>query len=301
MSQRIKRYVTIFLCTLIGTVITGCSSGTPTANRIKDDLNLSEFVDASELYNNENGNILPVTDITVYKTTRENTYCAIDCHIIQEDENYRKESDAVVEYNQYDGWELIDCNMSNVKVAPIAPMPDYLVDAYAHNAYEKNGIKNIELSNITHNFNQSEETDNITMQCVVTSETCRRTLDIAWQCTFNNRWQFSDKKNEISREWLFSDLEGTTWLGHPGGVGTRTIKINNFDTANQTVSIDYGYSSLTHSEVCKYEIKEDTSRYGSFDKPVAIVIPMTYDFYDMEILEDRIWCSYGGEMKKMTE
>ena len=92
---------------------------------------------------------------------------------------------------------------------------------------------------------------------------------------------------------------GTIWqTGINFLPGVRTIRINSINTSNHTINFEYGYSSLTQSEICKYEIKEDPSRYGNHGS--AIVVPSTYDFYNLEIFDDRVLVVWGSNMKKIT-
>ena len=64
--------------------------------------------------------------------------------------------------------------------------------------------------------------------------------------------------------------------------GVRTIRNNSIDTSNQTINLNYRYSSLTQSEVCEYKIKDSDNNGGE----QSLVGPLTYDFYELRMLDD---------------
>jgi len=299
----IKRMITsglMLCCFILATLLSGCSAGTPSADKIMSDLNSTDFINAAELYGNDEAKTIPVTSVSIVDSKKKNKNCRITCTVVQEDDHYKKESQLMISYNKLDNWFMDTYNATNVSVIPIAGVPDDLI----RNSYEVTSLEGynnkkavVECSNIAHNFNSVSLTDNISVECTVTSETCKRTVLLSLNYKFNGEWKKEKcEKNTISREWLVDNLVGTTWTGSLGFGGVRTVRINSIDTANQTIDLDYGYSSLTQSEVCSYKIKD----YTNYDeKKQALVIPLMYDFYDMEILDDGIW--YGVNLNKIAE
>ena len=290
----------IFCCFVLVTLLSGCSAGAPNADKIMSDLNSTDFINAAELYANDEAKTIPVTSVSIVDSKKENKNCRITCTVIQEDECYRKESQLMISYNKIDDWFMDTYNATNVSVIPIAGVPEDII----RNSYEVTSLEGynnkksvVECSNIAHSFDSNSLTDNVSVECTVTSETCKRVVELSMNYKFNESWRKEKgEKNTISREWLVDNLVGTTWTGSLGFGGVRTVRINSIDTANQTMDLDYGYSSLTQSEVCSYKIKDYTN-YG--EKKQALVMSLTYDFYDLEILDDGIW--YGANLNKITE
>lgn len=290
----------ILCCIILTALLSGCSAGAPNADKIMSDLNATDFINAAELYGNDETKTIPVTSVSIVDTKKENKNCRITCTVVQEDNCYKKESQLMISYNKLDDWFMDTYNATNVSVMPIAGVPDDMI----RNSYEVTSLEGynnkkaiVECSNITHDFNSASLTDNISVECTVTSETCKRVVELSLNYKFNEKWKKEkDEKSTISREWLVDNLAGTTWTGSLGFGGVRTVRINSIDTANQTMDLDYGYSSLTQSEVCSYKIKDYTN-YG--EKKQALVMSLTYDFYDLEILDDGIW--YGANLNKITE
>ena len=58
----------ILCCFVITTLLSGCSAGTPNENKIMSDLNATEFVDAAELYGNDETKTIPVTSVSIIDT-----------------------------------------------------------------------------------------------------------------------------------------------------------------------------------------------------------------------------------------
>ena len=290
----------IVCCISIIMLLAGCSAGAPNADKIMSDLNATDFINAAELYGNDETKTIPVTSVSILGSTKENKNCRITCTVVQEDDFYKKESQLMISYNKLDDWFMDTYNATNVSVMPIAGVPDDII----RNSYEITSLEGynnkkavVECSNITHEFNAESLTDNISVECTVTSETCKRVVELSLEYKFNEEWRKEkDEKNIISREWLVDNLAGTTWSGSLGFGGVRTVRINSIDTENQTMDLDYGYSSLTQSEVCSYKVKDYTN-YG--EKKQALVMSLTYDFYDLEILDDGVW--YGANLNKITE
>jgi len=298
--KKIIKITLIICCMSALLLLSGCSAGTPNENAIMSDLNATEFVNAAELYGNDNTKTIPVTSVSIIDTSKENKNCRITCTVVQEDENYKKESQLVISYNKLDEWFMDTYNATSVDVLPLSGVPDELI----RNSYEvtslagyNNKKANVECTNISHNFDSTSLTDKVSAECTVTSETCKRVVSLSLDYKFNDQWKKEkDEKTTINREWLVDNLVGTTWSGSLGFGGVRTVRINSIDTANQTMNLDYGYSSLTQSEVCNYKIKDYTN-YG--ENKQALVMSLTYDFYDLEILDDGIW--YGANLNKITE
>lgn len=291
-------------CIVVISVLSGCSAGTPNANKIMSDLNATEFINAADLYGNDKTKTIPVTNVSMLDTKKENKNCRITCMVVQEDENYKKESQLIISYNKIDDWFMDTYNATNVSVMPLSGVPDDII----RNSYEVNGFKNssnkqrqIEIVNMVHDFNSEFLTDEVSFQCIVTGETCRKTVSLTMKYSFNKLWKCEDSYIETENiEWLVENINGTMWSGSLGFGGVRTVRINNINTDNQTINVDYGTSSLKYNQVCKYSIREYAEYVGSNGKDSqTIVVPLEHDFYNIEITEHGVWC--GNYLDKITE
>lgn len=300
-TRRIITSILVLCCIVLTALLSGCSAGTPDADRIKSDLNATEFINAAELYDYDETKTIPVTEVSIIDTTKEKDYCRMNCTVVQENENYRKESQLMISYNKLDDWYMDTYNATSANVVPLAGVPDDMIrnSSYISSlaGYRDDRLSDVECSSINHNFDSTALTDNVSVECIVTSETCKKVVKLSVDYKFSDHWRIDQKEQStISREWLTDNLVGTTWAGSLGFGGVRTVRINSIDTTNQTMSLDYGYSSLTESEVCSYKIK-DYNRYG--EEKQALVMDLTYDFYDLEIIEEGIW--FGANLSKITD
>ena len=268
-------------------VLSSCSAGTPNAEKIKNDLNATEFVKAENLYGNDEDKVISVTDVKIINSKKEHDSCRITCAVVQQDKNYKKESQLVISYNKLDKWFLDTYNATSVVVMPLSGVPDEMI----RNSYEVTSLAGyddnkatVECTNISHDFNSSSLTDKISVECAVTSETCKRIISLSLDYKFDNQWKREHKEQKtISRQWLVENLIGTTWqTGMNFLPGVRTVRINSIDTSNQTINLNYRYSSLTQSEVCEYKIKDSDNNGGE----QSLVVPLTYDFYELRMLDD---------------
>ena len=293
--KNFKLFVLMLCMGLCVILFSACSAGIPNAEKIMADLNATKFINAAELYANDETKTIPVTNVSITDTERNSDNCEITCTTTQEDEHYKKESQLIISYEKLDNWVMAEYNAINVAIAPISGVPDDIIkDSYLVTLYDE--YPTVICSDISHDFNLDSLTDDISIELVLRSDTCERDVSTSLSYKFNNIW-IREKKEEktVSRKWLLDNLVGTTWSGSLGFGGVRTVRINGVDTTNQTIDLDYGYSSLTESEVCSYQIKD----YNQFGEKQALVISLTYDFYDLEILEDGIW--YGARLNKNTE
>lgn len=297
--KNFKLFVLMLCMGICVILFSACSAGTPNAEKIMSDLNATNFINAAEFYGNDETKTISVTNVSIINTEKNSDNCEITCTAIQEDEHYKKESQLIISYEKLDNWVMAEYNAINVAIVPISGVPDDIIK----NSYQVTSLAGyrkrkatVECSDISHDFNLNSLTDNISVKCIVTSDTCERVVLLSLSYKFNNKWE--KEKNEektVSRKWLSDNLAGTTWSGSLGFGGVRTVRINGIDTTQQTIDLDYGYSSLTESEVCSYQIKD----YNDGRERQALVISLTYDFYDLEILEDGIW--YGVSLDKKTE
>lgn len=295
MKTNVKKMILLCLvicCMTCIFILTGCSNGTPNAEKIKSDLNASEFVNASDLYNGET-RMIPVTAVYVDDIYKGENRCQINCDVIQEDENYIKETKLVLIYSNINGWVLDAYNSVNVSVMPISGVPDEVLTNYAasmYGGYGENPKCTVECVDITHEFEPSSLTDNTTVKCVVTSKTCIKTVLMEIVYMFDGKWVCDDRNDRLlSREWRYDEIEGTTWQGRVG-TGARTLRINSIDAENQTINLNYGYTDLHWNEICEYNILEYEGRNGA---ERMFVMDLTYDFYNVEIHEDGIWYGTG--------
>ena len=58
-------------------VLSSCSAGTPNAEKIKNDLNATEFVKAENLYGNDEDKVISVTDVKIINSKKEHDSCRI--------------------------------------------------------------------------------------------------------------------------------------------------------------------------------------------------------------------------------
>ena len=122
----------ILSCIIFTVWLSGCSAGTPNSNKIMSDLNATDFINAAELYGNDETKTIPVTSVSVIDKKKENKNCRITCTVIQEDDCYKKESQLMISYNKLDDWFMDTYNATNVSVMPIAGVPEEVIK----NSYE---------------------------------------------------------------------------------------------------------------------------------------------------------------------
>lgn len=300
--KKLLKYYILILCCIIGVILfSGCSGSIPNDEKIKTDLNSTEFINVAKLYDNDSTKVLPVTEVAIIETQKENKNCRFTCNVIQENEHYKKETQLVISYIKSDDWYLDTYNEISATVVPVSGVPDVIIEKQASMRFYNSTTW--EFTNITHNFNADKLTDNISVDCVEKCLNCDKMItfdNVTYQ--FNEAWKSERqsylKETVTKRIWKCDELEGTTWQGR-FGTGIRTLRINSIDTVNQTIDIDYGYSDLTHHEVCNYEIKNYSNSYSNGRPAQALIASLTYDFYDVEILENNI--VYGGGLAKIAE
>lgn len=290
----------LFICSLlIFTIfmITGCSSSKPNDSKIMKDLNETSFINVAKLYDNDDSKTIPVTAVSIVDVNKENKNCVITCNVVQENSDYKKESQLVISYNKLDDWYMDTYNVTNVVVTPLSGVPDDVVrSSYEMTSlagYDDEPVATVDCTGISHNFDEASLTDTTFVECTVTSATCKREVSLTLNYKFDNEWKKkSGESKTVSREWRGDNLAGKIWQRHFGAGGVRTARINSIDTSAQTIDISYGYDTLNHTEVCKYTIYDD-------GKEQMLKVSLTYDFYNVEIHEDGIW--YGMGLKEITE
>lgn len=91
--KKFLKYYILILCCIIGVILfSGCSGSIPNDEKIKTDLNSTEFINAAKLYDNDSTKMLPVTEVAIIETQKENKNCRLTCNVIQENEHYKKET-----------------------------------------------------------------------------------------------------------------------------------------------------------------------------------------------------------------
>ena len=84
----IKKINVFLICVMVAlTLLTGCSAGTPNADRIKNDLNASDIVGSKEFFGKSDAQMIPVTKVSIVDKTVEDDECEIKCNVVLEDDN----------------------------------------------------------------------------------------------------------------------------------------------------------------------------------------------------------------------
>lgn len=298
---------TLILASVIMFLLAGCSGGMPDSKKVMSDLNLTDYISTEKL----NGSVIPITSVKMIDVDKQDNYCVVYCTVTQEDDHFVKQADVTLYYNKNDEWMMSSYQSTNESVVVIAGVPDEVVERDLRIRLSSGrDEQEIEIKSIEHQFpddtyamiDSNLIVDRVTSECVVTSSTCIKTVEVRQIYKFdetsgNEQWKcdyldyFMD---ENDREWRIDNIEGSLWQGRIG-VGIRTIKINNIDLENKTIDIDYGYSSAKTNEKCTYRIEEYQS--GVEDKQ-KIYVDLTYDFYNVAIDEDgSLW--YGGYLNRI--
>ena len=165
--KKFLKYYILILCCIIGVILfSGCSGSIPNDEKIKTDLNSTEFINAAKLYDNDSTKMLPVTEVAIIETQKENKNCRLTCNVIQENEHYKKETQLVISYIKSDDWYMDTYNEIDTSITPVSGVPDEILTAYAKGQL---GYRNsteclsVECLDITHSFNQDELVDNVTI------------------------------------------------------------------------------------------------------------------------------------------
>ncbi len=279
--------INIFLiCVMVVlTLLTGCSAGTPNADRVKNDLNASDIVGSKEFFGKNDAQMIPVTKVSIVDKTVEGDECEIKCNVVFEDNNYRIDSQVTAYYSKFDKWSFEKYDIGEHTIVPISGVPNYLIKQraeYVATSSVGTLVENAQVTNVTHNFDANAKTDYVTFDLSAKGYTTKINVKVSTGYSFENYWRVKDSDEEItSHEWLFNDLVGTEWSGSVGIGATRHIVINSVDTANKTMNVSY-YSS---QDDCSYEI---TNWYD--DEAIKVHLPN-------ESFTDQMWIFQDGEIR----
>lgn len=310
--KQIKVFQLFLCCVGLTLILSGCLNRIPTVDDIKNDLNNTEFIDASELYELYDGatKTIPVTEVLITDNEKEDKKCRLTCTVIQENENYKKETQLIVLYSKLDNWVLDTYSEINTSILPVSGVPDDILNRWSHLRYRSdNG--SIELSDITHNFDATTLTDIVSWNCVVDRANCIKTMAIEKEFRFEKRYNFDDYakwnytaayyQNEqvINREWKYDELEGSIWQGIEefiGGSAIWTVRINSIDTINNTMDLDFYRNDVQSHDVRSYEIKD----FKQKEPEQVLIMSSDYSYgADVKIYEDRLW--YMAALNKINE
>lgn len=282
----IKKINVFLICVMVTlTLLTGCSAGTPNADRIKNDLNASDIVGSKEFFGKNDAQMIPVTKVSIVDKTVEDDECEIKCNAVLEDDNYRIDAQVTVYYSKFDKWSFEKYDIGEHTIVPISGVPNYLIKQraeYVATSSVGTLVENAQVTNVTHNFDANAKTDYVTFDLSAKGYTTKMNIKVSTGYSFENYWRVKDSDEEItSHEWLFNDLVGTEWSGSVGIGATRHIVINSVDTANKTMNVSY-YSS---QDDCSYEI---ANWYD--DEAIKVHLPN-------ESFTDQMWIFGDGEIR----
>lgn len=248
----------IFLVCMIVTlsVLTGCSAGTPSASRVKDDLNASDIVGSKEFFGNNDVQMTPITKVSIVDKIVEGDECEIKCNVVFEDNNYRIESQVTAFYSKFDAWSFEKYEIGEFSIVPTSGVPNSIVKQRAEALVVSSVgsiVEDAYVTNVAHNFDKTAKTDYVTFDLSAKGYVSQMNMRVSAEYSFNDYWRVDEFTGEvIDYEWLYDDLVGTTWSGSVGIGATRTITFNSVDTANHTMNISY-YSS---TDDCSYELAD---------------------------------------------
>ncbi|MBQ2695766.1 MAG: hypothetical protein IJF61_00510 [Clostridia bacterium] len=152
-------------------------------------------------------------------------------------------------------------------------------------------------SEIQHTTDAKAKTDCVIMTCLVVSDTCEKTVSMQQKYTNNGSWQAENLLEETThRKWRVKDLAGKTFSGEVNPGEHRTVRINSFDSENQTMEIEYGETTLNKKETCTLTVNdyEENGRQKQ-----SIVLTLENDSYNVELREDGLY--FGAKLSKQAE
>ena len=282
----IKKINVFLICVMVTlTLLTGCSAGTPNADRVKNDLNASDIVGSKEFFGKNDAQMIPVTKVSIVDKTVEDDECEIKCNVVFEDDNYRIDAQVTVYYSKFDKWSFEKYDIGEHTIIPTSGVPNYLIKQraeYVATSSVGTLVENAQVTNVTHNFDANAKTDYVTFDLSAKGYTTKMNIKVSTGYSFDNSWRVSESNEEVTNlEWLLNDLVGTEWSGSVGIGATRHIVINSVDTANKTMNVSY-YSS---QDDCSYEI---ANWYD--DEAIKVHLPN-------ESFTDQMWIFQDGEIR----
>ena len=309
-----KMYLLFIFHITIIMLISGCTEKGPDAEQMKSDLNNTDFIIVEELNDLYGGYPVPtqgeddeapkmsITDIKVDKVIHDGDKYEILCTVLQENDDYRKETAAKLVYLKSEIWQYCSYNkIDEGTISAISFVPEQCINASRISPdgimYDTGNGWNLSYSvgynNIEHNFDAEEMKDIIKARYTLYGPVCDVSTDVEAEFKFDKKWvAISSTSKTIDREWHIDKICGEVWKNEQNETISRMFRINSFDTDNQTVNISYGENSLTYDEVRKYSLINFQNDAGE-DKEM-IVISLSNDYYDVELQEDNI--IYGGVM-----
>ena len=124
----IKKINVFLICLIVTlTLLTGCSAGTPNADRIKNDLNASDVVGYKEFFEKNDTQMIPVTKVSIVDKTVEGDECEIKCNVVFEDNNYRIDAQVTAFYSKFDKWHFEKYDIVEHTIVPISGVPNHLI------------------------------------------------------------------------------------------------------------------------------------------------------------------------------
>ena len=266
-------------------LLTGCSAGTPNADRVKSDLNLSDIIGTEIAESNKDFQLITVTKVSIVDKTVEGDECEIKCNVELKNDSYKIDAQVTAYYSKFDKWSFERYEIGEYTAVPLSCVPNEIIKSNAeYYAIFAVGtlVENAQVTNITHNFDVNAKTDFVTFDLYAKGHTSKKNIKISMECYFENGWRISNTNKEvISHEWLLDELVGTEWSGFTGGGSTRHIVINSVDTSNKTMNVSY-YSS---QDDCSYEI---ANWYD--DEAIKVHLPN-------ESFTDQMWIFEDGEIR----
>lgn len=282
-AKKINIFIVCVMMALV--ILTGCSAGSPNADRIKNDLSASDIVGSKEFFGENNVQMTPITKVSIVDTIVEGDECEIKCNVVFEDNNYRIDAQVTAFYSKFDKWSFEKYDIGDHTIVPVSGVPNYLIKQraeYVASSSVGTLVENAQVTNVTHNFDPNAKTDYVTFDLSAKGYTTKINVKVSTGYSFENYWRVEDSNEEITNhEWLFNDLVGTEWSGSVGIGATRHIVINSVDTANKTMNVSY-YSS---QDDCSYEI---ANWYD--DEAIKVHLPN-------ESFTDQMWIFGDGEIR----
>lgn len=282
----IKKINVFLICVMVTlTLLTGCSAGTPNADRIKNDLNASDIIGSKEFFGKNDSQMVPVAKVSIVDKIVEGDECEIKCNVVFQDDNYKIDAQVTAFYSKFDKWSFDSYDIGDYTISPISGVSNHIIKQraeYVANSSVGNLVENAQVTNIVHNFDANSKTDFVTFDLYAKGYTCQMNIKVSTEYTFENAWRVTKSDEEITNhEWLFNDLVGTEWSGSVGIGATRHIVINSVDTANKTMNVSY-YSL---QDDCSYEI---ANWYD--DEAIKVHLPN-------ESFTDQMWIFGDGEIR----
>lgn len=246
------------LICMLGTILilAGCSVGTPNADRIKNDLNANEIANSEEFLEKTGTKDISVSKVSIVDKNVERDECEIKSNVVLQNKNYKIDAQITAYYSKFDKWNFKNYKIGEYTISPTSGVPDYIVKQRAEYIVATSVgalTENAQVTNVIHTFDANKKTDYVTFDLSAKGNVSKVNIKADEQYEFEDHWRIKDTNDDVtSIEWLYNDLENTSWSGTVGIGASRYITINSVDAENKLMNVSY----YSHQDDCTYELTD---------------------------------------------